>query len=133
VLRHWHNAGTASLDYLSTVSGGGYIGSWLCLISALACIAQQQPESSDAAYRHPPSRPRSRGCDASNHHAASGFYPRFSDVAATRLRNVGLNLIVLLSVQAGLLAPPLLLEPLPEATHCCRAIGFAATWIAPCS
>jgi predicted acylesterase/phospholipase RssA len=129
----------ASFDYLSTVSGGGYIGSWLSawihraglntVQESLAKLGSQQGD--------PP------GCEEapevtwlrrySNYLAPrSGLLSLDSlTLVATWLRNVMLNLVVVLSVMSAVfLVPLLLLEFVDDFAGPPRAFGFAAAWAA---
>jgi hypothetical protein len=128
----------ASFDYLSTVSGGGYIGSWLSAwikragLHAVQCAlgGHAAPPGAAPAAHEPPEVTWLRRY--SNYLAPRvGLFSLDSlTLVATWLRNVGLNLVVLLSCLAvAFIAPLLLLEPLSDATRHSRAFGFAASWL----
>ena len=129
----------ASFDYLSTVSGGGYIGSWLSAwIKRVGLHEVQRSLGRQPAAAGP--------VPATCEPAEVTWLRRYSNylaprvgtfstdsltLVATWLRNVGLNLIVLLSCLAAVfIAPLLLLDPLAAvASAYSRAFGFGAAWL----
>jgi len=128
----------ASFDYLSTVSGGGYIGSWLSAWIKRVGLHEVQ--------RSLGRQPTATGAvPATSEPAEVTWLRRYSNylaprvgpfstdsltLVATWLRNVGLNLIVLLScLAAAFIAPLLLLDPLSVASAYNRAFGFGAAWL----
>jgi len=106
----------ASFDYLSTVSGGGYIGAWLAAWSSRAGgLAQVLP------WLRPGAPPPGDGTDPIGHLRAYNHYlaPRGGagsvdawTLAATVLRNLWLNWLVFLPLLLAVLMLPRLLAAL---------------------
>ncbi len=106
----------ASFDYLSTVSGGGYIGAWLAAWSSRAGgLAQVLP------WLRPGAPPPGDGTDPIGHLRAYNHYlaPRGGaasvdawTLAATVLRNIFLNWLVVLPLLLAVLMLPRLLAAL---------------------
>jgi hypothetical protein len=109
----------ASFDYLSTVSGGGYIGGWLS-----AWIHRSSLEDVQTELAKPCGNPE--GSPASREHAAISWLRRYSNYLSPRVglmsldsltlittwvRNVMLNLIILLAFFASLALIPRTLVP----------------------
>jgi hypothetical protein len=101
-------------DYISTVSGGGYIGSWLATWANRETFSDvahylAQAETEDPDY--PSTRPVSFLRRFSNYLTPKLglFSPDSWTLAAVYLRNVTLNLIVLIGVIAAILLLPRLL------------------------
>jgi hypothetical protein len=128
----------ASFDYLSTVSGGGYIGSWLSawikragLHNVQQELAQLAPQTGAAPSSSEP--PEVTWLRRYSNYLAPRVGPLSADsltLVATWLRNVGLNLIVLLSCLAVVFFIPLLLvDALSAAAKYSRAFGFGAAWL----
>ncbi|WP_419709194.1 hypothetical protein [Pseudomonas sp. NFX224] len=128
----------ASFDYLSTVSGGGYIGSWLTawihrdgLTKVQECLGKTGTDSHG-------------GAPTSAEPAEIVWLRRYSNYLAPRvgllsmdaltliatwLRNVTLNLIVLLGLFAFLFTLPYaLLQAFTFALHFPHVFGVAAAW-----
>ncbi len=120
-------------DYLSTVSGGGYIGSWLSAWSARAgglakVIPKLTPDAPAPAAGEP---------DPIGHLRAYNNYltPKLGflsadtwTVAATVLRNIALNWLVLIPlILAALLVPRLVLSMLAFNDHYALGHGDIAT------
>lgn len=128
----------ASFDYLSTVSGGGYVGAWLS-----AWIKRKGLEEVQAKL--PPSASGSAASPVSQEAAEITWLRRYSNylapriglfsldsmtLVATWLRNVSLNLVVVLSCLALLsVAPVYLLDPLVRLKAYSPAFGYAAAWV----
>ena len=128
----------ASFDYLSTVSGGGYIGSWLSAWIKRAGLHEVQQQLGQIA-------PPNGAAPSSSEPPEVTWLRRYSNylaprvgllsadsltLVATWLRNVGLNLIVLLSCLAVLfIIPLLLLGPLSAAIPYSRTFGVGAAWL----
>lgn len=128
----------ASFDYLSTVSGGGYIGAWLS-----AWIKRKGLQ--EVQGRLPPSTSGSRASPFSQEASEITWLRRYSNylapriglfsldsmtLVATWLRNVSLNLVVVLSCLGLLfLAPVYLLGPLAGTKAYSPAFGYAAAWV----
>jgi len=128
----------ASFDYLSTVSGGGYIGSWLSAWIYRKGLRQVQDELGKSGNVDP------LGAPASSEPAEIVWLRRYSNyltprvgmlsmdvmtLIATWLRNVTLNLIVLLSFFALLFTLPyLLLKVSIFAVGYSDVFGVAAAW-----
>ncbi|MFJ4348694.1 patatin-like phospholipase family protein [Pseudomonas sp. NPDC089401] len=128
----------ASFDYLSTVSGGGYIGSWLSAWihrQGLDKVQEQLAQSANTV---------SDGAPASSEPAEVVWLRRYSNyltprvgmfsmdtltLLATWLRNVVLNLIVLLAFFALIFTLPYaLIIGLNAAMNYHVALGQAAAW-----
>lgn len=128
----------ASFDYLSTVSGGGYIGSWLSAWIYRKGLAEVQENLAKADNVNSSTAP------ASSEPAEVVWLRRYSNyltprvgmfsmdsltLLATWLRNVMLNLVVLLSFFALLFTLPYALlrgyQALIPYTH---VLGYAAAW-----
>jgi hypothetical protein len=129
----------ASFDYMSTVSGGGYIGSWLTAWIHRAGLASVQAKLGEFG-------------SAEKHGAPSACEPpevtwlrRYSNyltprvgfltldsltVIATWSRNLVLNLLVLLCSLAVLfMAPHFLVDVFERAGVVHEAFGFGAAWV----
>lgn len=128
----------SKIDYLSTVSGGGYVGAWL---SAWARQRQKGIQEVEAALKSP------QASDGPSEPAEVSWLRQYSNylaptigllsadsmtLVATWTRNVLLNLIVVVSMLAVLiLVPRLLLEPTIYAVQNLREeLRFAAAWFA---
>lgn len=129
----------ASFDYLSTVSGGGYIGSWLS-----AWIQREGLGPVQDALGGPQSKVVN-GVPTANEPKQVAWLRRYSNylaprvglfsldsltLVATWLRNFSLNLVVLMGAISLLFFIPygvleLLLRYVPNP----RAFGFAAAWL----
>lgn len=118
-----------SFDYLSTVSGGGYIGSWLsCLLQRLGDDARSallperdnkiEPES--VAVRHLR--------DYSNYlHPEAGLLTADTwTLASTFFRNLGLNWLILVPALATLLLLPRLFQALVKLGERHELLGYIA-------
>lgn len=128
----------ASFDYLSTVSGGGYIGSWLSAWIYRKGLADVQESLAKADNVNTEKAP------ASSEPAEIVWLRRYSNyltprvgmlsmdtltLLATWLRNVMLNLIILLGFFALLFTLPYaLLRAYDFATPYANVFGFAAAW-----
>jgi predicted acylesterase/phospholipase RssA len=128
----------ASFDYLSTVSGGGYIGSWLSAWIYRKGLRQVQDQLGKSGNVDPLRAP------ASSEPAEIVWLRRYSNyltprvgmlsmdvmtLIATWLRNVTLNLIVLLSFFALLFTLPyVLLKASLFAVGYSDVFGVAAAW-----
>ena len=130
----------ATFHYLSTVSGGGYIGGWLTAWIRRAGMEQVQNQLGG----HAGADPDPRGPPTSNEPPEVTWLRRYSNYLAPRiglfsqdsltllaiwLRNVALNLVVVLSFLALLFLTPLaLLAPIAAAEPHRSAFGYAAGW-----
>src|SRR5262245_38166034 len=139
LLQSLARAGTlASFDYLSTVSGGGYIGSWLSAWahrSGLASVQEQLAQSAtgpchDALAREPDEVGWLR--NYSNY-----LTPRLGILSldsltlfAIWLRNFLLNLVVYVAFVAAVLLIPHLLLPLARMGVDSEMTGYFATLLA---
>ena len=125
------------IDYLSTVSGGGYVGSWLSAWihrKGLAEVAESLGKTVVARHE-PPEAPEVTWLRRYSNYLAPrlGFLSADSmTLVATWLRNVLLNLLVLLTFLAALfIFPRLLLVPAIYSAESLRAeLGMAAAWLA---
>ncbi|MET0543851.1 MAG: patatin-like phospholipase family protein, partial [Variovorax sp.] len=126
------------LDYLSTVSGGGYIGSWLSAWihrAGLATVQQQLGEFGSV---------NSKGSPTSTEPGEVSWLRRYSNYLAPRtgllsydtltlmttwMRNVTLNAVVLVGFLCAVLALPFLLLGLIRlGQDNYLSVGFAAAW-----
>jgi hypothetical protein len=128
----------ASFDYLSTVSGGGYIGSWLSAWIHRAGLKTVQDELARVGTQ------QSTGVPAAGEPAEVTWLRRYSNyltprigvfsldsltLVATWSRNFLLNLIVIVSVLGALfLIPYLLVIPFNMATQAPLVFMFLAAW-----
>ncbi len=111
-------------DYLSTVSGGGYIGAWLSAL--IQRLGKGRIEPVEAALAPPGS------CDVKKEHSAIRYLREYSNyltprlgvfsadtlaAVATYLRNLYLNLIILVLWMAALMTLP------PLSVRAAKAIG----------
>lgn len=128
----------ASFDYLSTVSGGGYIGSWLTAWISRTSMANVQSNLAKGANTE------SENVPASTEPAELVWLRRYSNyltprvgvlsmdtltLLATWLRNVTLNLIILLSFFALLFTLPYgLLSGFDAIVPYGAVAGYAAAW-----
>lgn len=128
----------ASFDYLSTVSGGGYIGSWLSAWIHRKGLAEVQESLGKADNVNTAKAP------ASSEPAEIVWLRRYSNyltprvgmlsmdtltLLATWLRNVMLNLIILLGFFSLLFTLPYaLLRAYDFAVPYANVFGFAAAW-----
>lgn len=128
----------ASFDYLSTVSGGGYIGSWLSAWiyrSGLDEVQNQLALTGSGASQVPRSLepPEVTWLRRYSNYLAPrvGLFSLDSlTLAATWVRNVALNLIVVVSMLSVVFLLPLtLLDPLARVVGANRAFGFGAAWV----
>ncbi|WP_218509456.1 patatin-like phospholipase family protein [Variovorax sp. dw_308] len=127
-----------AFDYLSTVSGGGYIGSWLSAWIHRAGLAEVQAQLGEFGSVN------SKGSPTSAEPGEVSWLRRYSNYLAPRtgllsydtltlittwLRNVTLNAVVLVGFLCAVLALPFLLLALMrfgEANYV--NFGFAAAW-----
>lgn len=136
----------ASFDYLSTVSGGGYIGSWLSAWihrTSLGNVQQQLQREGSATQGADAQLPRNAQDGlAANEPPEVTWLRKYSNYLAPRLgllsadsltlvttwfRNVFLNLLVLLGFIATLLLVPyMLIEPIAWMLPHGRVFGYAA-------
>lgn len=129
----------ASFDYLSTVSGGGYIGSWLTAWihrAGLKAVQDRLGKFGSAERNGAPS-----SCEPPEltwlRRYSNYLAPRVGvltldslTLVATWSRNFALNVIVLLGSMACLFAAPhLLLDIFERAGLAYTAYGFGAAWI----
>lgn len=118
------------IDYLSTVSGGGYIGSWY--MAFLKRLADGKPAAAEAMLDPERYQTKNPTTDAAVEPQAVLWLRRFSNyltpktglsgdtltLVATYLRNLLLNLTVILAfLSAMLLLPRLLVSALPRLEH----------------
>ncbi|MBB3181811.1 patatin-like phospholipase family protein [Variovorax sp. Sphag1AA] len=125
------------LDYLSTVSGGGYAGAWLTAWIARTSLTDV---NQDLASRQPrpdgaPEAPEVTWLRRYSNYLAPKLGLLSADsitLLATWLRNVLLNLIIFVSFLAALfLLPRLLLVPATfGAIRMPTEVGYAAVWLA---
>lgn len=138
VLQALANAGKlASFDYLSTVSGGGYVGAWLSAWIHRSCLKDVQTELARSASTQ-------FGAPQSQEAPEVSWLRRYSNylsprlglfsgdswtLAATWIRNVFLNLVVVIAFLVCLLLAPALLLPATEylLAHS-GALSHAAAW-----
>ena len=140
VLQSFANRGYLSrFDYLSTVSGGGYIGSWLSAWIHRTSLAEVCSElgKTGAEDTTPPTPTEPQQVTwlrrYSNYLAPRlGLFSGDSlTLITTWVRNVFLNLIVLVAFLVALfLLPPVLLLLLANGAKYPSAFGYAAAWVA---
>lgn len=127
----------ASFDYLSTVSGGGYIGSWLSAWIHRSGLAKVQTELGKTGSL-------SKGSPTSAEPSEVAWLRRYSNYLAPRTallsfdaltliatwaRNVALNAVTILGFLAALLAMPFLMVQLVRFGDSHYIVfGFAAAW-----
>lgn len=128
----------ASFDYMSTVSGGGYVGSWLSAWIHRSSLDKVQRE----LKRH--GAARERGTPVADEPDEVAWLRRYSNyltprvglfsidsltLVCTWLRNVMLNLIIILSCMGFLFVLPYALLRGFWAMHAdATTFGFAAAW-----
>ena len=112
------------IDYLSTVSGGGYIGSWLTAWTARAGIAQVEKgltsNDPDSELTHPIKWLREYSNYLTPRRGAFGADTWAA--VSTYLRNLLLNLIIVIGALTAALLVPRLAFPFFEQSAACWAI-----------
>ncbi|MCH8622810.1 patatin-like phospholipase family protein [Undibacterium sp. TS12] len=128
----------ASFDYLSTVSGGGYIGSWLTAWIHRSSLANVQAELTKVGSSHEKSLSNQEPPQVNWLRRYSNYLtPQVGLLSADSLtmisiwlRNVTLNLIIILAFFSFLFLLPKLMMPVVEALvkDYRPALGIAAAW-----
>lgn len=128
----------ASFDYLSTVSGGGYIGSWLTAWIHRSSLANVQAELTKVGSSHEKSISNQEPPQVNWLRRYSNYLtPQVGLLSADSLtmisiwlRNITLNLIIILAFFSFLFLLPKLMMPVVEALvkDYRPALGIAAAW-----
>jgi hypothetical protein len=137
VLQALANAGKLSaFDYLSTVSGGGYIGCWLSawIHRKGLDVVEAELKSRVATGGRPAEPPEVTWLRRYSNYLAPKLGLLSADtmtLIATWTRNVLLNLVILISLLAfAFILPRVLLDPAMHAiAHHSDEYGYAAAWV----